>query len=187
MARVKLLSDADCLGQGELLERNRGARRGVIINVYRLLLHAPALAGVWFDLINAVRWKTGLAGRLREILIIRVGIVTKVQYIINTHVQNIAEQEGLPKAECAALEDWTAATSFSPAERAALQYADEMTRNITVSDATFAELRGHFSEKEIVEMSVLVGTYNMHARVLAALEIDPQPTADAQNQAQSQQ
>ena len=179
MARVKLLSDSDVPEQGELLERIRGARRGRIINVYRLLLHAPSLAGVWFDLINAVRWKTGLTGRLREILIIRVGHATGVAYIVNQHVRNIALQEGLSQDECTALADWSATALFSVAERAALHYADEMTRNITVSDATFAELRRHFAETAIVEMSVLVGTYNMHARVLAALQIDPEPPPDA--------
>lgn len=175
MARVKLLSDSDVPEQRELLERIRGARRGRVINIYRLLLHAPSLASVWFDLINAVRWKTSLAGRLREILIIRVGYVTGVPYIVNQHVRNIALDEGLTQEECAALADWPATALFSAAERAALSYVDEMTRDIAVGDATFAELRRHFGETAIVEMSVLAGTYNMHARVLAALQIDPEP------------
>ena len=41
-----------------------------------------------------------------------------------------------------------------------------------VGDATFAELRRHFSERQVVELAVLVGTYNMHNRVFAALKID---------------
>ena len=179
MARVKLLSESDVPQQGELLKRILGARRGRIINVYRLLLHAPSLAGVWFDLINAVRWKTGLSGRLREILIIRVGHATGVPYIVNQHVRNIALQEGLSRDECTALADWSATPLFSASERAALCYADEMTRNITVGDAIFAELRRYFDETEIVEISVLVGTYNMHARVITALQIDPEPPPDA--------
>ena len=178
MARVKLLSDTDIPDQSELLEHIRGARRGRVINIYRLLLHAPPLAAAWFELINAVRWKTGLTGRLREIVIIRIGFLTGVQYIINQHVPKLAEQEGLSREECEALADGPA-ESFSPAERAAVHYADRMTRDIRVDDATFAELQTHFSEKEIVELSVLVGTYNMHARVLSALQIDPEPAADS--------
>jgi alkylhydroperoxidase family enzyme len=66
------------------------------------------------------------------------------------------------------------ATCFSESERAALAYADTMTRDIDVSDAVFDELRRHFNERQIVELTVLIGSYNMNTRVLKALEIDPQ-------------
>jgi 4-carboxymuconolactone decarboxylase len=39
----------------------------------------------------------------------------------------------------------------------------------------FDALNLHFSERQIVELTVLVGTYNMQTRVLRALEIDPEP------------
>jgi 4-carboxymuconolactone decarboxylase len=66
------------------------------------------------------------------------------------------------------------ATCFSDNERAALAYADTMTRDIVVPDAVFDELKRHFNERQIVELTVLIGSYNMNARVLTALEIDPQ-------------
>jgi 4-carboxymuconolactone decarboxylase len=50
-----------------------------------------------------------------------------------------------------------------------------MTRDITVPDGVFEALRPHFNERQIVELSVLVGLYNMHTRVFTALEIDPEP------------
>ena len=50
-----------------------------------------------------------------------------------------------------------------------------MTRDIDVPDAVFAELRKHFNERQIVELTVLIGTYNMHTRVGQALQIDPEP------------
>ena len=40
--------------------------------------------------------------------------------------------------------------------------------------AVFDELRQHFNERQIVELTVLVGTYNMHTRMCQALKIDPQ-------------
>ena len=52
-----------------------------------------------------------------------------------------------------------------------------MTTLIQVPDATFAALRPHFNEREIVELTVLIGTYNMHTRVVEALGIDPEPPA----------
>jgi alkylhydroperoxidase family enzyme len=54
-----------------------------------------------------------------------------------------------------------------------------MTRTIEVPDPVFAALREHFNEKQIVELTVLIGTYNMHTRVLQALQIDPETPAKA--------
>jgi len=62
-------------------------------------------------------------------------------------------------------------------QRAVLAYVDTMTRDITVPDAVFAEVKRHFNDREIVELTVLIGTYNMNARVLQALQLDLEPPA----------
>ena len=80
-------------------------------------------------------------------------------------------------AECDALADWRASGLFNARERAALAYADTMTRDIAVPDAVFAEVKRHFDDRQIVELTVLIGTYNMNARVLRALELDLEPVA----------
>jgi len=95
--------------------------------------------------------------------------------VIKQHVPELALAEGLTQAECHALVDWRSSESFSEPERAALAYADAMTRDIAVPDAVFDALRPHFSERQIVELTVLIGTYNMQTRVLLALGIDPEP------------
>ena len=52
-----------------------------------------------------------------------------------------------------------------------------MTRDITVPDAVFAEVKRHFDTRRIVELTVLIGSYNMNARVMQALELDLEPVA----------
>jgi alkylhydroperoxidase family enzyme len=174
MARISKIEEENHPELADLIGRIRGARRGRLINVYKLLLHSPALAETWFAHNNAVRWKTGLDGRLRELVIIRLGYLTRVAYIVKQHVPALALQEGLTLEECEALKDWEASTLFAPRERAVLGYADAMTRDIQVKDETFAGLEPHFDERGIVELTVLIGFYNMHSRVLQALEIDPE-------------
>jgi alkylhydroperoxidase family enzyme len=78
----------------------------------------------------------------------------------------------LSVAECEELADWRASKGFSDAERAALAYADTMTREVTVPDAVFDAVRRHYSVRQTVELTVLIGTYNMNIRVLTALAID---------------
>ena len=53
----------------------------------------------------------------------------------------------------AALAEFRASPHFSERVRAALGFAEEATLHRAVSDATFATLRAHFSEVEIVEIA----------------------------------
>jgi 4-carboxymuconolactone decarboxylase len=174
MARVKLIQPEERPDQSALIERIRKGRRGTVINVYKTLLHSPDIASVWLDLVNVVRWKVDLDGRLREIVIVRVGYLNRCAYVVKQHVPELTTPEGLTKEECAALRDWRASAFFSERERATLAYADAVTRDIDVPEAVFAELRKHFSERQIVELTVLIGAYNMHTRVGQALQIDPE-------------
>jgi 4-carboxymuconolactone decarboxylase len=174
MARVSLIEPDEHPELAPIVAKIRSGRRGTVINVYKLLLHSPAIAEIWLDLINAVRWKVALDGRLREILIIRVGHLNRCGYVVRQHVPLLALPEGLTQAECDALADWRGSPSFSERERAALAFADASTRNVEIPDAVFEELRRHFDERQIVELTVLVGAYNMHTRMCQALKIDPQ-------------
>jgi 4-carboxymuconolactone decarboxylase len=177
MARVPLLQEQDHPELAEVMAKYSAGRRGKLINIYRMLLNAPPLAESWFNHSNTVRWKTSIDGRLREIVIIRMGHLTKSAYVLRQHVPSLALADGLTLEECEALADWRASKCFSERERAVLAYTDTMTRDITVPDAVFAEVKRHFNDREIVELTVLIGSYNMNARVLQALELDLEPTA----------
>ena len=174
MARVPLLDVEASPALKDLVDRIRTGRRGRVINLYRLLLHSPPLAETWFEHNNAVRWKTGLDGRLREIVIIRIGCLTRARYLLGQHIPKLALGEGLTLGECEALQDWQSSDLFSPRDRAALAYTDAMTRDIEVPDAVFEPLREYFNDRQIVELTVLIGTYAMHARVCEALKLDPE-------------
>jgi alkylhydroperoxidase family enzyme len=174
MSRIPYIDTADAPEIADLAARISAGRRGNLINVYRLLLHSPPLAASWFEHLNAVRWKTTLSGRLRELVIIRIALINRVDYVIAQHIPKLALADGVSLDECEALRDWSASDLFSPDERAALAYADAMTRDVAVPDDVFAAVRKHFDERQIVELSVLIGTYNMHNRVMLALQIDPE-------------
>ena len=177
MARVPLIQEQDHPEFADAIEKYRAGRRGKLINIYRMLLNAPPLAESWFNHSNTVRWNTTLDGRLREIVIIRMGHLTGAQYVLRQHVPALALADGVTLAECDALADWRPSRLFSERERAALAYADTMTREIVVPDDIFAAVERHFDVRQIVELTVLIGTYNMNARVLQALRLDLEPLA----------
>lgn len=62
---------------------------------------------------------------------------------------------------------------FTPAERAALRYAEEMTlSSIDVPDQVFEELRRHFNTEQIVDLTATIALENMRARFNRALQIE---------------
>jgi len=63
-----------------------------------------------------------------------------------------------------ALEEYGTSPLFSDAERAALAYVTELTRDKKVSPETFARMAGYYSEREVCEIVWLVASehfYNM--------------------------
>jgi 4-carboxymuconolactone decarboxylase len=177
MARISLIEEHEHPELAPLIGKIRSGRRGSLINVYKLLLHAPAIAEIWLALINVFRTASALDARLREIAIIRVGHLNRVAYVVKQHVPALAIPAGVTIEECAALGEPQCGTAFGARERAALAYVDAMTKDVQVPDAVFAALRTHFDERQIVELTVLIGTYNMHTRVVEALGIDQEPPA----------
>ena len=124
-----------------------------------------------------MRFGTTLDGRLREIVILRVAHLNGATYVFKQHVPELALAEGLSMAECEAITDWPRSDLFSARERAALAYADAMTRDIAVPDAVFAALKDHFSERQMVELTVLVGDYIfMHSMSMALADPHVRPS-----------
>jgi len=68
------------------------------------------------------------------------------------------------RAKFEALEEYRASALFTDAERAALDYVMELTKDKKVAPDTFARLSAHYSEREICEIVWLVASehlYNM--------------------------
>jgi alkylhydroperoxidase family enzyme len=71
------------------------------------------------------------------------------------------------------LQQFATYSEFSAPERAALRYAFEATQTpVDVSDETFAELRRHYSEPQIVELTFAVAIENFFNRVNAPLGVE---------------
>jgi alkylhydroperoxidase family enzyme len=176
MARVRLIDENDAVEHHELMRKIKGARGGRLINIYRLMMHSPSLASAWFDLNQAVRYSTEIDGQSREIAVIRVAVLNKVEYVLRAHGPAYALKEGLTPEQVEALADWRGSDLFSGKQRALLAYTDAMTREIDVPDAVFDEVRTHFTERQTVELTLLISAYNMLTRFLKALKVDLEPT-----------
>lgn len=175
MARLSYLDGSGEPAVADLVEAIKAKRGGTLPHLFRLLLHSPEIAEAWFGFMSATRGASILDGQLREIVILHVAGLMGADYPVNDHIP-IALGEGVPQEKIDAVAGWRESALFDAPERAAFAYAEAITRDVQVTDTVMNELKSHFAEREIVELTVLVGAYNMVARFLEALEVDLEPT-----------
>ena len=66
-----------------------------------------------------------------------------------------------------------ASSSFAPKEKAALAFAEKLTRKPPeVNNADIAGLKKHFNDGEVVELTILIGLINLTNRFTDPLGID---------------
>jgi alkylhydroperoxidase family enzyme len=73
-----------------------------------------------------------------------------------------AIKESMNEAKFDALEEYKRSSLFSDAERAGLDYVNELTRDKQVSQGTFNRLAGYYSEREICEIVWLVASEHLY-------------------------
>jgi alkylhydroperoxidase family enzyme len=175
--RIPAVPDAQ-LGPADVVQAIRARRGGGLLNLDRMLLNSPAYAVGWNGFLGAVRKGLSLDGRLRELAICAVAVLTRACYEYAQHAPEFlleggrqAQLDGLGNVE-AAISD---AVLFNPLERATLAFAREMTLQVQVSDACFASLREHLPDvQQQVELAGVIAAYNMVARFLEALQVAPE-------------
>ena len=171
MARVRMLekNEVDPIVK-ELYEdlEDRGLK---IANIFKLEAHSPQLCRDITKMGLTLLTQCQLNPRLRELAILRVGNLNRSSYEWAQHVP-FALGAGATQEQIDALAEWVSSDSFDPQERDVLQYTDEMTRNIRVTDTSFAAIKHFLSEEEIVELTMTIGYYAMICRLLEALEVE---------------
>ncbi len=126
------------------------------------LLHSPEVADGWNSFIGAIRTKTSLPDDVREIAICRIAVLNEAWYEWMHHAP-LAEKGGVGKKGMELLEVREprddGEEALSRKQWAVVRYADTMTRDVRVEEGVFDELREHFSEKEIVELTSTVSLF----------------------------
>jgi alkylhydroperoxidase family enzyme len=113
----------------------------------------PRMWNVSWALLNLDLRGYTLPHELLLLIHVRVSMLNGCAFCRDIALARAVQQRlGLDKFR--ALEAWRESPLFSERERTALAYVEEATRGRAVSDATFEALRKHFSEREIIELTV---------------------------------
>jgi len=172
---------ADVTEPRDVVDAIRARRGGRLLNLDRMLLHSPPVAAGWNALLGAVRGRTALPARPKELEICAVAVLNGAEYEWNHHAPLLAAA-GAPAEQLAALRDpdgrWADPSVFDAAERAVLALARAMTRDVAVPPALLAALRAALpDDRQTFELVTTVAAYNMVSRVLVALGVEDEPRA----------
>ena len=144
---------------------------GQIVNLYRVLAHSPEICRAFIRFGNKVLFKGALPPKLRELAILLVSERTDAHYERSKH-REIALESGVPQGQVDAVKTWFDSDAFDATERAVLQYADEVVRDVRATPKTFDALEQHFNDEAIVELTTLIGFYCMVSRILENLQVE---------------
>ncbi len=115
-----------------------------------------------------------LAPVLRSLITVRVSQLNGCRFCVDLNSATLAQRAG-SMAKVEALEHWRTSALYSAQERAALDFTDAMT--ITghgVTDDLMAELRRHFADDAVIELTGLVAFQNLSSKFNSALDVPPQ-------------
>ena len=155
--------------------RDMLARLPASTNIFNMMAHAETWLKPVMKLGGTLLGKLQLDPKLRELCLLHAVNLVGGEYEWVQHVP-IVRDLGASEAQVAALrqKDDTAGC-FTDAEKAALCFTREMVLDIRASEQVLGAARGHFSEREIVELIVLAGFYTMLARLTETLSVETDP------------
>jgi alkylhydroperoxidase family enzyme len=112
-----------------------------------------------------------LEARYRELAILRTAIVGDCRFEYSQHLK-VSRSVGIDDEKLTAIKGWATSDRFDQAERAVMAAADELIGRNLVEDATFAALKRHFTDEQIVELFLVISTYRMHGLIVRALHLE---------------
>ena len=141
-------------------------------NLFLTMGRAPGLFRGWLHFAGRMMPGGKLPRRETEMVILRVAHTRGCQYEFDHHVR-LGKRAGIGPVEVEQIITGPQAEGWSARERAILAAVDALQAEQDLDDATWAELSAHLSEREVVELLLLAGHYEMLATFILTLRIEP--------------
>ena len=125
--------------------------------------------------VHAYIRRSELPSRLVDLVFLRVSQINGCAYCIDMHSRDLLEA-GLPVEHLVLVPVWPEAGSiFSEQERAALAWAEDVTRLVDrgVPDSAFQATAAVFGEKQLVDLTLAIGLMNAYNRLAISFRATP--------------
>ena len=141
------------------------------LNIFRMMGHGGDQVEGFIKLGNQLLYFTKIDPVLREIAIIRVGVLSRAHYEVWQH-ETIGRKIGMSEALIAAIHEGPHAKAFNEMERLVMLFTDDVVHNVRASAATFNPLAAKLSAQEMQELTMTIGFYMMVSRFLETFDVD---------------
>lgn len=154
---------------------NQRRRYGQELEPARLWARTPRVFAALSLLYGALdRRSSPIEPALRTMLTVRVSQINWCAFCVDINTAT-GLKRGISQAQFAALADFETCALFDARQKAALAYAEAMTRSGPgVDDALMARLKAHFDDDSVIELTALIAFQNMSSKFNAALAVAPQ-------------
>lgn len=169
--RLPQLKLEDTAGdQRVLAQRMIKETRSGLTGPFNSMLRSPEMAQGLMSLYNYFRHNTALPRPLVELAILVTAREWSAQFEWFMHYP-IARTEGVSPALLADLRQGRRPASMRPDESAVYEFTTELLRNHKVADPTYQKTLSLLGEKNLVDLTTLVGTYATYAALLNVNEV----------------
>lgn len=145
------------------------------LNIFRMLAHADSAFVPYLRFGGVLLGGLELNPELRELAILLVAARTGAEYEWVQHV-GIAKALGIDDEQISAVErDDLQAACLSTDARVMLRFTAEVLQRPRAADETFTALTDHFPARQIIELLLVIGSYQMLARLMTTIDIDLDP------------
>lgn len=143
---------------------------GALNGPFGIMLHAPQLGRPLQELGSAIRYRTGLTARMREIAILAVAAHTDSAFERFAH-ERVGRAVGLTDTELLALAQGRF-TSDNAAETAAYRLCERLNNGrFPLGQDEYAALRESLDEDALLELVVLVGYYRTLSQLMHVFDV----------------
>jgi AhpD family alkylhydroperoxidase len=136
-----------------------------------------ALGGVYGYVLQS-----GLAAELVELVYLRISQINNCAYCLDMHTRDLIKK-GMKIEKLALVQAWAEAGNlFSERERAALAWAETVTRvsETGIPDESYQAAGAVFQEKELVDLTIAIGLMNTYNRLAIGFRNTPQAVLESQ-------
>ena len=141
-------------------------------NIFTTLARHRRLFRRWLRFAGALMPGGTLPRAETELLILRVAHNCGCDYEWHHH-ERLGAAAGLDREEIGRVREGPGATGWSDRQELLLRAADELHAERAITDSTWSGLRPHYDDRELIELCMLVGHYEMLAMTLNSLRVQP--------------
>jgi AhpD family alkylhydroperoxidase len=154
---------------------NQRRKYGAVLDSALLWARSPKLfLGVAFLYGMIDRKSSPISPVLRSLVTVRVSQLNGCRFCVDLNSATLL-QRGVDLEKVNALDNWRQSPLFSDTERIALGYAEAVTlRSNAIDDGLIQQLKSHFDDDAIVELTALIGFQNLSSKFNSALGVPPQ-------------